>query len=81
MRKTVLGLSVIGLNPMPPAELLEGSRIVFMGRDIADFSQDELTLVRGTGISMIFQEPMTSLNPVFHRGRADCGVDHAQAST
>lgn len=66
--KTVLGLSVIGLNPMPPAELLEGSRIVFMGRDIADFSQDELTLVRGTGISMIFQEPMTSLNPVFTVG-------------
>ena len=66
--KTVLGLSVIGLNPMPPAELLEGSRILFMGRDIADFSQDELTLVRGTGISMIFQEPMTSLNPVFTVG-------------
>ncbi|MGB9021820.1 MAG: ABC transporter ATP-binding protein, partial [Candidatus Bathyarchaeia archaeon] len=66
--KTVLGLSVIGLNPMPPAELLEGSRIVFMDRDIADFSQDELTLVRGTGISMIFQEPMTSLNPVFTVG-------------
>jgi len=66
--KTVLGLSVLGLNPMPPAQLLEGSRILFRGRDIAGLSQSELTLVRGTGISMIFQEPMTSLNPVFTIG-------------
>jgi peptide/nickel transport system ATP-binding protein len=66
--KTVLGLSVLGLNPMPPAQLLEGSRILFNGRDIAGLNQSELTLVRGTGISMIFQEPMTSLNPVFTIG-------------
>jgi peptide/nickel transport system ATP-binding protein len=66
--KTVLGLSVLGLNPMPPAQLLEGSRIVFTGHDIAGLTQRELTLVRGTGISMIFQEPMTSLNPVFTVG-------------
>ena len=66
--KTVLGLSVLGLNPMPPAQLLEGSHILFRGRDIAGLNQSELTLVRGTGISMIFQEPMTSLNPVFTIG-------------
>jgi oligopeptide/dipeptide ABC transporter ATP-binding protein len=66
--KTVLGLSVLGLNPTPPAQLLGGSRILFMGRDIAGLTQSELTLVRGTGISMIFQEPMTSLNPVFTVG-------------
>jgi peptide/nickel transport system ATP-binding protein len=66
--KTVLGLSVLGLNPMPPAQLLEGSRIFFKGSDIAGLNQGELTLVRGTGISMIFQEPMTSLNPVFTVG-------------
>jgi len=66
--KTVLGLSVLGLNPMPPAELLEGSRILFTGRDVAGLTQNELTLIRGTGISMIFQEPMTSLNPVFTVG-------------
>jgi len=66
--KTVLGLSVLGLNPTPPAQLLKGSRIMFLGRDIAGLTQDELTLVRGTGISMIFQEPMTSLNPVFTVG-------------
>lgn len=63
--KTVLGLSILGLNPMPPAYLLEGSRILFKGRNIANLSQRELTLIRGTGISMIFQEPMTSLNPIF----------------
>jgi len=66
--KTVLGLSVLGLNPTPPAQLLEGSRILFMGHDIAGLTQNELTLIRGTGISMIFQEPMTSLNPVFTVG-------------
>ena len=66
--KTVLGLSVLGLNPMPPAELLEGSRILFKGHDIAGLTQNELTLIRGTGASMIFQEPMTSLNPVFTVG-------------
>jgi peptide/nickel transport system ATP-binding protein len=66
--KTVLGLSVLGLNPTPPAQLLGGSRILFGGRDIAGLTQSELTLVRGTGISMIFQEPMTSLNPVFTVG-------------
>ncbi len=66
--KTVLGLSVLGLNPTPPAQLLKGSRIMFLGHDIAGLTQEELTLVRGTGISMIFQEPMTSLNPVFTVG-------------
>jgi oligopeptide/dipeptide ABC transporter ATP-binding protein len=66
--KTVLGLAVLGLNPMPPAELLEGSRILFMEKDLAKLTQNELALVRGTGISMIFQEPATSLNPVFTVG-------------
>jgi oligopeptide/dipeptide ABC transporter ATP-binding protein len=66
--KTVLGLSVLGLNPMPPARLLEGSRILFDGRNLAELSPNEVTLVRGTGISMIFQEPATSLNPVFTVG-------------
>ena len=66
--KTVLGLSVLGLNPMPPARLLDGSRILFQGRNLADLSPKELALVRGTGISMIFQEPATSLNPVFTVG-------------
>ena len=66
--KTVLGLSVLGLNPSPPAKLLEGSRILFREIDIAKLTPDEIALLRGTGISMIFQEPATSLNPVFTIG-------------
>jgi len=66
--KTVLGLSVLGLNPSPPAKLLEGSRILFSEKDIATLTPDEIALLRGTGISMIFQEPATSLNPVFTIG-------------
>jgi len=66
--KTVLGLSVLGLNPSPPAKLLEGSRILFREKDIAKLAPDEIALLRGTGISMIFQEPATSLNPVFTIG-------------
>ena len=66
--KTVLGLSVLGLNPSPPARLLEGSHILFREKDIAKMTTDEIALLRGTGISMIFQEPATSLNPVFTIG-------------
>jgi len=66
--KTVLGLSVLDLNPVPPANLLPGSRILFQGRDLAKLPRNEFALVRGTGISMIFQEPASSLNPVFTVG-------------
>jgi oligopeptide/dipeptide ABC transporter ATP-binding protein len=66
--KTVLGLSVLDLNPVPPAKLLPGSRILFQGRDLAKLPRNEFALVRGTGISMIFQEPASSLNPVFTVG-------------
>ena len=66
--KTVLGLSVLGLNPSPPARLLEGSHILFREKDIAKLKTDEIALLRGTGISMIFQEPASSLNPVFTIG-------------
>jgi peptide/nickel transport system ATP-binding protein len=60
--KTVLGLAIIGL--LPTAKILPDSRIMFKDRDLTTLSPAELTQVRGTGISMIFQEPMTSLNPV-----------------
>jgi peptide/nickel transport system ATP-binding protein len=66
--KTVLGMSVLDLNPVPPAVLLPGSRILFQGKDLAQLPRSELALVRGTGISMIFQEPASSLNPVFTVG-------------
>jgi oligopeptide/dipeptide ABC transporter ATP-binding protein len=51
-----------------PGEILEGSHIVFEGRDLRQLSDKEMDAVRGNEISMIFQEPMTSLNPVYTVG-------------
>lgn len=66
--KSVLALSSMGLVPCPPGRYGGGSRIVFEGRDVLGISEAELELIRGSGISMIFQEPMSSLNPVFKVG-------------
>ena len=52
----------------PPGEIQEGSRIVFEGRDLVPLSDREMESIRGNEISMIFQEPMTSLNPVYPVG-------------
>jgi len=62
--KTVLALSILGLIPDPPGRVTEG-RILYRGEDLLDMSETELMQVRGNHISMIFQEPMTALNPVF----------------
>ena len=62
--KTVLALSILGLIPDPPGRVTDG-RILYRGRDLLDMSEHELMAVRGNHISMIFQEPMTALNPVF----------------
>nr|WP_287410199.1 ABC transporter ATP-binding protein [Pseudodesulfovibrio sp.] len=62
--KTVLALSILGLIPDPPGRVTEG-RILYRGKDLLDMSDTELMQVRGNHISMIFQEPMTALNPVF----------------
>ena len=51
-----------------PGRIEPGSRILFEGRDLATADEDELREVRGNEISMIFQEPMTSLNPVYTVG-------------
>ncbi len=64
--KSVTALSVLRLIPDPPGKI-EGS-ILFQGRDLLKLSWDEIRAVRGKEISMIFQEPMTSLNPVFTIG-------------
>ncbi|WP_300158134.1 ABC transporter ATP-binding protein [Solidesulfovibrio sp.] len=64
--KTVLSLSVLGLVP-PPGRVASG-RAVFAGRDLLSLSARELRAVRGARASMIFQEPMTSLNPVLTIG-------------
>ncbi|WP_202081408.1 ABC transporter ATP-binding protein [Caldalkalibacillus salinus] len=65
--KSVTSLSVMRLIPEPPGKVVEGS-ITFDGQDILQFSEKQMTRVRGNDIAMIFQEPMTSLNPVFTIG-------------
>ena len=66
--KSVGAMSILRLIPNPPGEILTGSRIVFGGKDILAMSDEEIRQVRGGRISMVFQEPMTSLNPVLTIG-------------
>lgn len=61
--KSVTSLSIMGLIPQPPGKIV-GGEILFEGRDLSKLSYKEMCRVRGKDISMIFQEPMTSLNPV-----------------
>ncbi|AWV88434.1 ABC transporter ATP-binding protein [Bradymonas sediminis] len=65
--KSVTSLSILGLIPQPPGKIV-GGEVLFEGRDLTKFSEDELRGIRGNDISMIFQEPMTSLNPVYTIG-------------
>jgi peptide/nickel transport system ATP-binding protein len=65
--KTVLALSILRLVPSPPGRIVGGS-VLFNGRDLLSLPAEEMRKVRGREISMIFQEPMTSLNPVFRVG-------------
>ena len=65
--KSVTALSIMRLLPQPPAEISSGE-ILFNKTDILKYSDKELREIRGNHISMIFQEPMTSLNPVFTVG-------------
>jgi oligopeptide/dipeptide ABC transporter ATP-binding protein len=65
--KSVTALSVLRLIPQPPGRVL-GGRIAFEGRDLLELSEPEMRRVRGKDIAMIFQEPMTSLNPVYTIG-------------
>ena len=65
--KSVTALSVMRLVDRP-GRIAEGSRILFDGHDLATLEEDALERIRGNDISMIFQEPMTSLNPVFTVG-------------
>ncbi|HSR10849.1 MAG TPA: ABC transporter ATP-binding protein, partial [Thermodesulfobacteriota bacterium] len=61
--KSVSALSVMGLIPNPPGRIVDGT-ILFRGRDLRALDPEEMRKVRGSEIAMIFQEPMTSLNPV-----------------
>jgi oligopeptide/dipeptide ABC transporter ATP-binding protein len=65
--KTVTALSILRLIPSPPG-WIESGEILFRGRDLAKLSFPEMRKIRGKEISMIFQEPMTALNPVFSVG-------------
>jgi oligopeptide/dipeptide ABC transporter ATP-binding protein len=65
--KSVTAKSILRLIPSPPGQIV-GGEILFEGRDILTLDMDELRHIRGNDISMIFQEPMSSLNPVFTCG-------------
>jgi peptide/nickel transport system ATP-binding protein len=65
--KSVTALSIMRLIPDPPGKIMQG-KIVFGGKDLLALSEAEMRKIRGRSISMIFQEPMTSLNPVFQIG-------------
>ena len=66
--KTVTALSVLGLIPSPPGEIVSGSSIRFNDEELLEVKPARLREIRGNEISMIFQEPMTSLNPVLTVG-------------
>ena len=66
--KSVTALSLMGLVPDPPGKIL-GGEIFLEGKDLLKFSESDMEKVRGKEIGMIFQEPMTSLNPVLTIGK------------
>jgi oligopeptide/dipeptide ABC transporter ATP-binding protein len=65
--KSVTALTIMGLLPSPPARVARGS-VTFQGQDLIRLSDAAMRRVRGPGIAMVFQEPMTSLNPVLTIG-------------
>ena len=65
--KTVTALSVMGLVPIPPGEIADG-RILYREKNLLDFNDTQMQQMRGNQIAMVFQEPLTSLNPVFTIG-------------
>jgi oligopeptide/dipeptide ABC transporter ATP-binding protein len=66
--KSVLSLAIMGLIPNPPGEIRSG-RMEFDGRDLLALSEADMCAVRGNEIAMVFQEPMTSLNPIHTCGK------------
>ena len=65
--KSVTALSIMGLIPQPPGKIVAG-KILFKGRDLTTLDAEEFRKLRGNEMAMIFQEPMTSLNPVYTVG-------------
>jgi peptide/nickel transport system ATP-binding protein len=66
--KSVTSLSILRLIACPPGRTVQG-QVLFEGRDLLELSEPQMRRIRGNAISMIFQEPMTSLNPVLTIGR------------
>jgi len=66
--KSVTAMTILGLIPQPPARI-EGGEVLWKGNDLRKLTPDDLRRVRGDEISMIFQDPMSSLNPVFTIGQ------------
>ena len=84
--KSVTMMSLIGLLPSPPADV-RGGQVLFGGRDLLQASEKQLRAIRGSEIGFVFQDPMTSLNPVFTIGfqimeplRKHMGMTRAQAA-
>jgi oligopeptide/dipeptide ABC transporter ATP-binding protein len=65
--KTVSALTILGIIPQPPARIM-GGKIIFENQNLLDLREKEMERIRGNRIAMVFQEPMTSLNPVFTVG-------------
>jgi oligopeptide/dipeptide ABC transporter ATP-binding protein len=85
--KTATARSVMRLIPIPPGEVVRG-RILFEGTDILEYSPQQMRELRGKKIAMVFQEPMSALNPVFTVGkqiadalRTNLGISKKEAKT
>jgi ABC-type dipeptide/oligopeptide/nickel transport system ATPase component len=65
--KTVSALTIMRILPMPPGRIM-GGKILFHGQNLLDLDPEEMQKIRGSRIAMIFQDPMTSLNPVLTVG-------------
>ena len=65
--KSVTSLSIMGLVPKPPGKVV-GGKILFEDKDLLTMNEKQMRRIRGNDIAMIFQEPMTSLNPLFTIG-------------
>jgi oligopeptide transport system ATP-binding protein len=85
--KTMTALSIIGLLPEPYAKIESGS-VFFKGRDLVSYSKEEMRMIRGKEISMVFQDSMSALNPIMNSGKQiqeellahfDISVDEAKA--
>jgi len=79
--KSVTALSIMRLIPDPPGKIVQGS-ILFEGRNLVELKETEMRTMRGNRVSMVFQEPMTSFNPVFRVGDqiAEVAIVHQRLS-